>query len=137
MKKVLNTPKRMGRPPTGGPLKRPINVMLDSRVAEGLRVYGDDNLSKGVELAAKNAFRADKAELAALPDVRVPLAEGRKPPGNRKTKKSGRPVAGLSHRVRTTIQMYPELVEELRTFGDGIVSRGIERAALLSGATRL
>ena len=55
MKTQLNSPKRMGRPPTDGPIKRPFNVMLDPRVAEGLRAYGDDNLSIGVALAAAKA----------------------------------------------------------------------------------
>lgn len=38
-------PKRLGRPSSDGPVKRPFNVMLDSRVADGLRAYGDGNLS--------------------------------------------------------------------------------------------
>jgi hypothetical protein len=48
-------PKRMGRPPTGGPVKRSINVMLDLRVAEGLRAYGQGNMSVGTALAAEKA----------------------------------------------------------------------------------
>jgi hypothetical protein len=79
-------PKRMGRPPTGGPLKRPINVMLDLRVAEGLRTSGHGNMSVGVALAAEKAGKMIAAKAAAaLPDVRpvlsAPVMAWRKAPG--------------------------------------------------------
>jgi|GEM_PF-4490267 len=48
-------PKLMGRPPTGGPVKRIINVRLDLRVAEGLRAHGHGNMPVGVALAAEKA----------------------------------------------------------------------------------
>jgi hypothetical protein len=124
--------KRMGRPPTGGPLKRPINVMLDLRVAEGLRAYGHGNMSVGVALAAEKAAKTSAAKAsAALPDVRPALSA----PVTRR--KSGRPFVGVVPRVRTNLQMYPELVEQLLGFGEGNVSRGIERAAVRARAVNL
>jgi hypothetical protein len=138
MKAPPIVPKRLGRPPTGGPLKRPVNVMLDSRVAEGLRAYGDGNLSAGVALAAEKAAQLSAAKVSlALPDVRRVLAA---PPKGRvkvAQRDAGRPVIGLAPRVRTNLQMYPELVEQLRLFGEGNVSRGIERAAVIVRAARL
>jgi hypothetical protein len=50
---------------------------------------------------------------------------------------AGRPVVGVTPRVRTHLYLYPELVEQLRVFGDGIVSQGIERAAIFVRAVRL
>lgn len=135
--------KRLGRPPTGRPVKRPINVMLDERIAEGLRVYGDDNLSVGVaRAAAAAAERGGAAPLTALPDVRRVMAGpgvGIKVRSKIKERGSvrGRPLVGVRPRVRTNLHLYPELVEQLRVFGDGVVSRGIERAALLVRAVRL
>jgi hypothetical protein len=119
--------------------------MLDERVAEGLRAYGDDNLSVGVaRAAAAAAERSGIAPLKALPDVRDAMSG----PGvhakartkvERRTKagRRGRPVVGLDPRVRKNVHLYPELVEQLRVFGDGIVSLGIERAALFVRAVRL
>jgi hypothetical protein len=151
MKTQLTSPKRMGRPPTDGPIKRPFNVMLDPRVAEGLRAYGDDNLSIGVALAAAKA--AERAGMrGALPDVRtamsgVPSKPRAKTKGKGKTKIKaaadasgrgvGRPVVGIAPRVRTNLHLYPAVVEQLRIFGDGVVAQGIERAAILVRAVRL
>ena len=145
MKTQLTSPKRMGRPPTDGPIKRPFNVMLDPRVAEGLRAYGDDNLSIGVALAAaKAAARAGMG--GALPDVRTAMSGApSKPRAKTKTKAAadasgrgvGRPVVGIAPRVRTNLHLYPAVVEQLRIFGDGVVAQGIERAAILVRAVRL
>ena len=139
--------KRRGRPPTGRPVKRPVQVMLDERVAEALRVYGDDNLSIGVALAAaKAAARVGIDALKPLPDVRTAMAgtaakAKAKVRGKAKAKTAakaaGRPVVGVAPRVRTNLHLYPELVEQLRVFGDGIVSQGIERAAIFVRAVRL
>jgi hypothetical protein len=132
-------PKRMGRPPTGGPVKRPINVMLDLRVAEGLRAYGHGNMSVGVALASEKAGKTIAARAsAALPDVRGAFAapiKGALAKGDRR--KARRPFVGVTPRVRTNLQMYAELVERLLVFGEGNVSRGIERAAVLARAVNL
>ena len=149
MTSQLTPRKRAGRPPTDGPIKQPISVTLDSRVAEGLRKYGDNNLSNGVGLAVAEA--TDRAGLAAaLPDVRAVLAAPApkaktKLKGKTKSKRGekaasrplGRPIVGLAPRVRTNIQLYPQVVEQLRILGDGVVSAGIERAAVLVRAVRL
>ncbi len=145
MKTAPTATKRMGRPPTGRPIKLPITVMFDERVAEGLRAYGGDNLSVGVaRAAAAAAERAGTAPLKALPDVRDAMAgPGVKAKANAKAKGKpkaagrGRPVLGVEPRVRKKVHLYPELVEQLRVFGDGIVSLGIERAALFVRAVRL
>jgi uncharacterized protein (DUF4415 family) len=153
MKTQLTSPKRKGRPPTDGPIKRPFNVMLDPRVAEGLRAYGDDNLSIGVALAAAKA--AERAGMGgALPDVRTAMSGAPSKPraktktkgkGKTKTKAAadasgrgvGRPVVGIAPRIRTNLHLYPAVVEQLRIFGDGVVAQGIERAAILVRAVRL
>jgi uncharacterized protein (DUF4415 family) len=129
----------MGRPPTGRPIKRPINVMLDERIADALRTYGDDNLSAGVaRAAAAAAERGGTAPPTALPDVREAMAgSGAQAKSSAKASGRGRPLAGVRPRVRTNLHLYPELVEQLRAFGDGVVSRGIERAALFVRAVRL
>ena len=125
--------------------------MLDPRVAEGLRAYGDDNLSIGVALAAAKA--AERAGMGgALPDVR-PAMSGAPPKAKTKTKGKGktktkaaadasgrgvgRPVVGIAPRIRTNLHLYPAVVEQLRIFGDGVVAQGIERAAILVRAVRL
>jgi hypothetical protein len=147
MKKPLTAAKCVGRPPTGRPIKRPINVMFDERVAEGLRAYGDDNLSVGVaRAAAATAERAGSAPLKALPDLRDGVA-GAGAQAKATTKKKGkskpdrrgpgRPVIGEEPRIRKNVHLYPEMVEQLRMLGDGIVSLGIERAALFVRAVRL
>jgi len=128
----------MGRPPTGGPLKRPINVVLDLREAEGLRACGHGNMSVGVALAAEEAGKPGAAKAsAALPDVRVVLAAPIKGVAKGDLRKAGRPFVGVIPRVRTNLQVYPELVEQLLVFGEGNVSRGIERAAVFAGAVSL
>ena len=129
--------------------------MLDPRVAEGLRAYGDDNLSIGVALAAAKA--AERAGMAgALPDVRPAMSGAPPKPkakiktkgkgkGKTKTKAAadasgrgvGRPVVGIAPRIRTNLHLYPAVVEQLRIFGDGVVAQGIERAAILVRAVRL
>jgi len=149
MKTASSPRKRLGRPPTNRPLKRPVNVMLDPRVAEGLRAYGAGNLSGGVALAAQNAGERVGAK-RALPDVRAAMAgeprtleprtdgkSTRKPDGLGAGRPLGRPLVGVAPRVRTTIQLYPAVVEQLRFFGDGVVAQGIERAAVLVRAVRL
>ena len=142
MKKLPTAAKRLGRPRTGRPIKRPINVMLDQRVAEGLRAYGDDNLSLGVARAATAAAeRAGTAPLRALPDLRDAMADHRaqskaRTKGKSKPDRRGRPVIGEEPRVRKNVHLYPELVEQLRILGDGIVSLGIERSALFVRAVR-
>jgi hypothetical protein len=119
--------------------------MLDERVAEGLRAYGDDNLSVGVaRAAAAAAERAGTVPLKALPDLRDaragPRAQAKartKEKGKSKPDRRGRPVIGEEPRVRKNVHLYPELVEQLRILGDGIVSLGIERSALFVRAVRL
>jgi hypothetical protein len=116
--------------------------MLDPRVADGLRAYGDDNLSAGVALAAAEAAErvGPKERKRALPDVREAMAAA--PPNPDHIAKGsgrslGRPLVGISPRVRTNLQLFPAVVEQLRIFGDGVVSQGIERAAILVRAVYL
>jgi hypothetical protein len=130
--------KRMGRPPTGQPTKRPVSVMLDVRVAEALRAYGDGNLSVGVALVASKARRAGGAKRPRpLPEVRVCASAAPVTSDDAENRGVGRPLFGSQPRKRTNVQMYPALVEEMRIFGDGNVSRGIERAAIIARAVKL
>ena len=138
MKTTTRNVKRMGRPPTGRPTKRPVSVMLDVHVAEALRGYGDGNLSAGVALAAAKARRASGAKRPRpLPEVRAGTSSAPGASEDAENRSVGRPLFGSQPRKRANVQMYPALFEELRVFGDGNVSRGIERAAILARAVRL
>jgi hypothetical protein len=112
--------------------------MLDMRVAEALRAYGDGNLSAGVALAAAKARRVSGARRPRpLPEVRVGASSAPGASEDAENRGVGRPLFGSQPRKRANVQMYPALFEELRVFGDGNVSRGIERAAILARAVRL
>ena len=151
MKTEAPAPKRMGRPPSASPIKQPFSVSLDSRVVEGLRKYGGDNLSKGVGKAVGVVAERTGCS-AALPDVRPALAgpvraangkakATKKYAGGRvaktKSRPLGRPVVGIARRVRTNVHLYPTDIEQLRILGGGVVSEGIERAAVWVRAVRL
>lgn len=134
MLRMKTTP--MGRPRAKGPVKRPLNVTLDSRVIDGLRGFGDGNVSAGLALAVKQARLTYDGKSVALPDVDDALARGRET-GTTTRKKVGRPIRGPERRVRTTIQIYAATFDHLRKFGEGVVARGIERAAVFVGAVVL
>jgi hypothetical protein len=53
MRKVRKSNNPDGRPITGEQRKMPYNVMLEPSVADKLRKLGDNNLSRGIAIAAQ------------------------------------------------------------------------------------
>lgn len=138
---TTKTRPRGSRPPTGRPRGRPVTenpkqdfqVMIDPGVADRLRARADGNLSAAIEAAAEATRHTSKVE------VRERLAKVRSRQARRAAaaaetdegpRSAGRRPYGESARKRTCVVLYPGVAEELREYGDGNLSAGIERAAM-------
>src|ERR1700722_7191532 len=119
---------RLARNPDS--LKAEFNVMLDPRIAEKLRDHGGGNLSAGIQLAADEAFKSVEDEEAAVLAIRRPKPVVKHT--TRRPRAVGRPTFGKKPRRRSNVMLYPQLRDELRVLGEGNLSSGIERAAVLA-----
>jgi hypothetical protein len=120
---------RLARNPDSS--KAEFNVMLDPRVADKLRDHGGGNLSAGIQLAADEALKTVQDDKEWLLAIRRPKPTAVKHTV-RRARAVGRPTFGKKPRRRANVMLYPELREELRMLGEGNLSSGIERAAVLA-----
>jgi hypothetical protein len=135
---TTKTRPRGSRPPTGRPRGRPakenpkldFQIMIDPAVADRLRAQTDGNLSAAIESAAEATHHISKIEVGErLEKVRERYAR-RAAAGVAEPRGAGRPPYGEAARKRTCVMLYPGVAEQLREYGDGNLSAGIERAAL-------
>jgi len=107
--------------------------MIDPGVADRLRAHADGNLSAAIEAAAETTRHTPKAEVRErLAKVRLRHAQRAAvaAEADEGPRGAGRRPYGETARKRTCVVLYPGVAEQLREYGDGNLSAGIERAAL-------
>jgi hypothetical protein len=105
--------------------------MLDPDVADRLRAHSDGSLSAAIEAAAQASRHTSKVDIRErLAKVRLRHAQRTAADAEALPRGAGRRPYGEASRKRTCIMLYPGVAEQLREYGDGNLSAGIERAAM-------